>query len=75
MAVGSGVWCAVVCVCVIWYVCGLIEKLFFPEMSPAELICVEILLQTSDGCSFVVLHDELIQVIVVVATSLMSVRA
>jgi len=49
-------------------------------MSPAELICVEILLQASDGCRFVVLHDELIQVVVVVvvivvATSLMFIQA
>ena len=53
-------------------------------MSPAKLIYVEVLLQTSDGCRFVVLHDELIQVFVVVvvvvvvvvaATSLMSLQA
>ena len=61
------------------------KSFFFPEMSPAELICVEILLQTSDACRVVVLHDELIQVVVVVivvvvvvvvvATSLMSIQA
>jgi hypothetical protein len=44
-------------------------------MSPAKLIYVEFFLQTSDGCRFVVLHDELIQVVVVVATSLMSLQA
>jgi len=43
-------------------------------MSPAKLIYVEVFLQTSDGCTFVVLRDELIQV-VVVATSLMSLHA
>lgn len=46
-------------------------------MSPAKLIYVEVLLQTSDGWRFVVLHDELIQVvvvIVVVATSLLSLQ-
>jgi hypothetical protein len=50
-------------------------------MSPAKLIYVDILLETSDDCRFVVLHDELIQVVVFVvvvifvATSLMSRQA
>jgi len=52
-------------------------------MSPAKLIYVEVLLQTSDCYRFVVLHDELIQVVVVVvvvvvvivATSVMFLQA